>query len=772
MSLLFLYLIAAFSCLIPVGLYFLFSKTKLASDKKVNVLLKVVSVITIVALISCFYHLDSRQAMMSWDAEAPGTLRTDIGCLNLIGVPYGDNRVGNFFAWLSNALFYPGMFMVACSIFLPNKSTKLINKYIQLPIAGLEFVTLFNLVNALKGSIIFDYESIFIATSAGFGLSLSIMTRIKDNADSKVTSWKEVVNMIGFFLIAVIAFLPTETKSVLFATDGLLFGKPQAGYRVYDLSQLHRMYIYLAIFGYILLYFLFRDTSREVRKVLLLVLAVGSLRVVTQEFNAHEMFPIVDGALTVNVKRLPIHLCNTAMYVVPLCIAFNNKRLFYFTYFINVFGAICAIFAPNVGEYSNCFSPSVVVFWFNHFAAFGMPLLCVALKLFDRPKYKQMIWSLVFFAFYFALIMFMNAWFSNYTPGGTDYLFINSDFILKKLFNEADTQNILNNTFSWTWGDLSFTIRPLYQSLFFGVYVAIAFCMWFVYSLFFRIADSHYELMCLLKVARKENIKMRDRNKMIITDIEEKEVCLHFDDFSKRYGSSPVLSADHVQLKVKGGQIFGFLGPNGAGKSTCIKTAIGIQPITEGNIYVCGYDVKTQPVVAKRQIGYVPDHYALYEKLTGREYINYIADLYNVSKKDRTERINKYVDLFELSHAFDNRMQTYSHGMKQKIAIMAALVHNPKIWILDEPLTGLDPQSIFQVKECMKEHAAKGNIVFFSSHIIEVVEKLCTRIAIIKKGHIVYEADMKDLEKEHPEGLEAFYLETIHEGEEKEPNEQ
>ena len=174
------------------------------------------------------------------------------------------------------------------------------------------------------------------------------------------------------------------------------------------------------------------------------------------------------------------------------------------------------------------------------------------------------------------------------------------------------------------------------------------------------------------------------------------------------------------------------------------------------------YRGSNQAVEAKKVIGYVPDHYALYEKLTGREYINYIADLYGVSKEDRDVRIAKYIDLFELTQAFDNRMQTYSHGMKQKMTIIAALVHNPKVWILDEPLTGLDPQSIYQVKECMKLHASQGNIVFFSSHIIDVVEKLCTRIAIIRKGHIVYEADMATIEKEHPEGLESFYLSMIH----------
>ncbi|MCL2751510.1 MAG: ABC transporter ATP-binding protein, partial [Firmicutes bacterium] len=161
----------------------------------------------------------------------------------------------------------------------------------------------------------------------------------------------------------------------------------------------------------------------------------------------------------------------------------------------------------------------------------------------------------------------------------------------------------------------------------------------------------------------------------------------------------------------------------------------------------------------KMNIGFVPDHYALYERLTGREYINYVADLYNVGS-ERAERIERLVSRFELKAAFDSQMRTYSHGMKQKIAIIAALVHNPKVWILDEPLTGLDPSSIFQVKEAMKEHAAAGNIVFFSSHIMDVAERLCDRVAVIKNGQIIKCADMSEIVA-GGETLEKFYLDLI-----------
>ena len=246
-----------------------------------------------------------------------------------------------------------------------------------------------------------------------------------------------------------------------------------------------------------------------------------------------------------------------------------------------------------------------------------------------------------------------------------------------------------------------------------------------------------------------EPMKEQNKNKLVI------------ENFTKRYGASKVYAVKDANLVINGGEIFGFLGPNGAGKSTIIKSIVGIQPITDGEISVCGYDVDKQSVMAKRQIGFVPDHYALYEKLTGREYINYVADLYGVSKEDRDKAIAKYVDLLQMTDAFDNQMQTYSHGMKQKISIISALVHNPRVWILDEPLIGLDPTSIYQVKECMKQHAKQGNIVFFSSHIIDVVERVCNKVAIIKKGHILDCQRVEDIEKTMT--LEEYYLKTIKE---------
>lgn len=719
-------------------------------------------------ILTALFLVPGAMASKTWDN---GHLAPWIGCINLVGVPYGDNKFLNFLAWLGNAFFLPTAIIVIFDVFFPSKVSKLINKYIAWPVLLIELWFISNFVRSLLGLTIFNYQSILLALEVGLSFALSTICFLRDRKDIKPSSWKEIVYFIAFFLFVFIACLPVGTFSTLFDTEVSYLGALGSSWRVVDFKLMHRLYIYAGILIPVLIYFVNRDRDENANKVLLLSMSIGVISVFFSEYGFQGIFPVdANGNLTISVGHLPIHLCHTALFVVPLCIAFNFKRLFYFTYFINVFGAVMAMLWPNVGETQNMFDSGVILFWYNHIAAYSMPLLAVALGLFPKPKMKQMLWSLLFFGIYMGSIVIANAWLSNYVSGydpnklgtGTDYLFINGTYILDILSDKA--YHMLDNKVVFNIGKNTLVIYPLYQGLFFLGYVAIAFGVWFVYSLFFRIADAHKDLHNHIVIMRKQRITFKEKMEMAKINesaLNHEKATLKFINFSKRYGNSAKLSADHVNLEVNGGEIFGFLGPNGAGKSTCIKTTIGIQPVTEGEIEVCGYNVSNQSVLAKRVIGYVPDHYALYEKLTGREYINYIADLYGVNKDDRDKRISKYVDLFELNQAFDNRMQTYSHGMKQKMTIMAALIHNPKVWILDEPLTGLDPQSIYQVKEVMKEHAKEGNIVFFSSHIINVVEKLCTRIAIIKKGQIVFVDTMENVEKNHPEGLEEFYMNTI-----------
>lgn len=223
---------------------------------------------------------------------------------------------------------------------------------------------------------------------------------------------------------------------------------------------------------------------------------------------------------------------------------------------------------------------------------------------------------------------------------------------------------------------------------------------------------------------------------------------VEINNLTKSYGNSTVKAVDNLSISLKAGEIYGFLGSNGAGKSTTIKSLVGIYPFQHGDILINGVSIKTDPLNAKKQIGYVSDNHAVFERLTGREYVNHMANLFNVDMSDAEERCSRLLKVFKLEEAFDRPIKSYSHGMKQKISVIAALVHNPKLWVLDEPLTGLDPQSSYQLKQVMKQHAKEGNTVFFSSHILDVVENLCDRCCIIEKGKLQGVYDIKELKKE------------------------
>ncbi len=221
---------------------------------------------------------------------------------------------------------------------------------------------------------------------------------------------------------------------------------------------------------------------------------------------------------------------------------------------------------------------------------------------------------------------------------------------------------------------------------------------------------------------------------------------LKVENLKKTYPKSDRIAVDNITFDCKPGEIFGFLGQNGAGKSTTIKCLTGILPFDGGTIEIDGHDIAKDPIKAKMLMGYVPDNHSVYEKLTGREYVNYVADLYKVPSDVRSERINRFAKLFKLEFAIDRQIKSYSHGMKQKICIIAALIHEPKLWVLDEPMMGLDPQSIAEIIAYMREHCARGNTVFFSSHNLDLVKKLCHRAAIVNDGHLIEILDLRDEE--------------------------
>ena len=218
---------------------------------------------------------------------------------------------------------------------------------------------------------------------------------------------------------------------------------------------------------------------------------------------------------------------------------------------------------------------------------------------------------------------------------------------------------------------------------------------------------------------------------------------------------------DNLNLEIKDGEIFGFLGPNGAGKTTTIKMITGILKMDEGEILIDGDSIKENPIEAKKKFGFVPDNPDLFLKLKGIEYLNFLADIYKVPKKERKEIIENLAKKFNIFENLNDKIQEYSHGMRQKIVVIGALLHSPHNWILDEPMTGLDPKSAHDLKELMREHTQKGNTVFFSTHVLEVAEKLCDRIGIINKGKLVFVGTYDEMKKQFKENasLEELFLE-------------
>ncbi len=230
---------------------------------------------------------------------------------------------------------------------------------------------------------------------------------------------------------------------------------------------------------------------------------------------------------------------------------------------------------------------------------------------------------------------------------------------------------------------------------------------------------------------------------------------------SKTYNNN-IKAIDNLNLTINDGEIVGFIGLNGAGKTTTIKMMTGILQPDIGTIKINGYDIVKNSLKAKQIIGYIADSPDMFLKLTGMEFINFIANIYKVPLNERRERIKTFGDRFGLSNVLDKPMQSYSHGMRQKMMVVAALVHDPAVWILDEPLIGLDPTSAFELKKMMREHADKGNSVFFSTHVLEVAEKLCDKIAIIDKGKVVFIGTLKELkDKYDKKDLEELFMEVI-----------
>ena len=232
-------------------------------------------------------------------------------------------------------------------------------------------------------------------------------------------------------------------------------------------------------------------------------------------------------------------------------------------------------------------------------------------------------------------------------------------------------------------------------------------------------------------------------------------IMLKIENLTKTYGDKKAI--DNLSLSINSGEIYGFIGHNGAGKTTTLKSVVGILPFDQGEIYINGKSIKKSPLECKKDIAYIPDNPDLYEFMTGIKYLNFIADIYQVDEEKRKERIKKYGDIFEITDNLDQPIASYSHGMKQKLAIISAWIHKPKLIIMDEPFVGLDPKASHLLKEMMRQVCDEGGAIFFSTHVLEVAEKLCDKVAIIKAGKLIKDGSMEEVKGD--DSLEEVFLE-------------
>lgn len=581
----------------------------------------------------------------------------------------------------------------------------------------------------------FHYRTIQFAVEIAVMILLSLSSIIY----LVLAKEKIVIKKFGISSILIIAgsLFAVMPQTLLFNWFGNFGEVPK------DFSLSHLLVMILPLIIMLIIYFTMRRKDQESKDLVITLMAVAAF---IQYFYMRRE----------SLAALPLHLCNTAVVLLFFAVIFKIKGFFYFAYFANVLGAIAAIILPNYS--TDLFSFTVIHFGYNHLYAFIIPILGVALNTFERPKIRNMYHALVVFSVYFVTVIFLNAWFNNYTT--VDYFFTYSDF-LTDLFNIRSFQ--YNYIYEFNIGDLTFRFYWLFQLVYYLAFIVLMFASWYVYDLAYQMIDQNAKLKRKRKLIKIDHLRLLELldGKDISEPINpEGTDMIKISNFSKKYGQSEKYAVKNFSLEVNGGDIFGFLGHNGAGKSTTIKSLVGIQSITEGEMEICGYSIKAQPLEAKLKIGYVSDNHAVYEKLTGREYIHYVADLYRVEHDTRDQRLAELATKLSLDHALDQMIKSYSHGMKQKLVVIASLIHEPPVWILDEPLTGLDPISSYQIKEIMKDHAAKGNIVFFSSHVIEVVEKICTKIVVITEGELTGIYDI-DILKSGNISLEELYMQGI-----------
>ena len=455
-------------------------------------------------------------------------------------------------------------------------------------------------------SIAFAIEIILMGAISAYYLYRFIINFEKSKR--YVNAKKFVLAILGL----IVACLPVSFFQILFG----IFGEEASGF-----NFTHRIVLYLSFLIPLLLYFGFRKKGKEENRTMLIYLASACLITFCYTIDITNL----------SYTNLPLHLCNTGVFLIFIAFVFNIKSLYYFTFFVNVIGALFAMFMPNISN--SMFLAENLRFWYNHIYVFFLPVLAMVLEIFPRPNFKMIRGAIGVFTIYFIAMIIANSWINTFAS--VDYFFLQGNTISKHVQFLANWQDsyiwnivIRNVTYSTAW---------LYDIVVYVGYIFLMFMIWLLYDTLFKTQD-HYKL--LNELDKIDILNVRELKKSLEGDLTKPinprgKNMINISHFSKIYAGSSRKAVDDFSLKVKAGQVFGFIGHNGAGKSTLIKSLVGIQSITSGKIEICGYDISKQPLQAKLNIGYVSDNHAVYEKLTGREYLNYVADLYLVSKENR-----------------------------------------------------------------------------------------------------------------------------------------
>ncbi len=714
-----LYILFAVIVVLFMAVYFIASRKNNINEE----LLKVLGVALFIATAATIY----------FNREIAGAIEYE-------GVfPKGQLIIINIVEWVTTGLTFV---TIICSFM----KSKYLKKLITLaPIVAIINIAMLNYIMvAWYGWDAYD-ELIFLSNHRTYGFIFQIallfvtstiftIDRIKKKDFQFKYSVKEALELLVTIIVVGLVSMPMYTLQLWFGTGEYAedFNKPHIIYFV-----IIAVYFLTGMYG-------MKNKEPEQKKNFLLLCSFSALY--------YFYYPKRGG-----LESLPFHLCNMGVLLVFISLVFKSKFFFYFTYFANTLGCVVAL--VNVTTSGNALEVLGLHYFVCHFHVLIIPILAISFGTFPKPKIKNMTTALIVFVMYFILVAFLNAWFNNYET--VDYFFLAGDKLtdIFKFLKKIKDGYI----YELPVGDLTFKFYYAYQIIVLLGYSAIMFVGWWFFEFMHETKQEFHTLMALRKESNQLYIQLRKEfNGQPMSEPLEKEAIkmIKIEHFSKKYAGSDKYSVNDFNLEIKAGEVFGFLGHNGAGKSTTIKSIVGIQSITQGRIIIDGYDISKQPIEAKLRVGYVSDNHAVYEKLTGREYINYVADLYLVPVEEREERIVKYAKMFNLTDAIDREIKGYSHGMKQKLVVIASLIHNPKVWVLDEPLTGLDPTSAFQIKECMREHANNGNIVFFSSHVIEVVEKICDKICIIGRGKLVGVYDLKEMATQGVT-LEQLYMQHV-----------